>query len=136
MRHGVGTKKLGRRSEHRQAMFKNMIMGLFKAERITTTVQKAKEVRPLVEKIVTWGKKDSVHARRMVFRYVADRDLVKRIFEDVAPRFIDRSGGYTRILKLGARKGDGAEEAILELVDFKYKAKEKKDDKKKKAAKK
>lgn len=130
MRHGVGTKKLGRRSEHRQAMFRNILMGLFKARRITTTLDKAKEVRPLAEKIVTWGKKDSLHARRMVFRYLPDHVLVKRVFEDVAPKFIDRAGGYTRILKLGVRRGDGAEEAILEFVDFTYKAKEKKDKKK------
>jgi len=135
MRHGVGTKKLGRTSEHRLAMFRNLIIGLIKAQRITTTVQKAKEVRPLAEKIITWGKKDSVHSRRMVYRWIQDRTIVKSVFEDLAPKFVDRSGGYTRILKLGPRKGDGAEEAILEFVDFTYKAKEKKDDKKKAAKK-
>ena len=135
MRHGVGTKKLGRTSEHRLAMFRNLIIGLIKAQRITTTVQKAKEVRPLAEKIITWGKKDSVHSRRMVYRWIQDRTIVKSVFDDLAPKFIDRSGGYTRILKLGPRRGDGAEEAILEFVDFKYKAKEKKDDKKKAAKK-
>jgi len=135
MRHGVGTKKLGRTSGHRQAMFRNILMGLFKAQRITTTLDKAKEVRPLAERIVTWGKKDSLHARRMVYRYLPDHVLVKRVFENVAPKFIDRSGGYTRILKLGVRRGDGAEEAILEFVDFTYKAKEKKDAKKKAAKK-
>jgi large subunit ribosomal protein L17 len=135
MRHGVGTKKLGRTSEHRQAMFRNLLIGLFKARRITTTLSKAKEVRPLAEKIVTWGKKDSLHARRMVYRYMQDHSLVQLVFKDVAPKFLDRAGGYTRILKLGLRRGDGAEEAILEFVDFKYKAKEKKDAKKKAAKK-
>ena len=126
MRHGVGTRKLGRTTKHRLAMFRNMLAGFFKAGRIVTTVEKAKEVKPFAERIVTWGKKDGVHARRMVFWYIPDRDLVKHIFEDVAPRFIDRSGGYTRILKIGARKGDSAEEAILEFVDFKFKPKAKK----------
>jgi len=130
MRHGVGTKKLGRTSGHRRAMFRNILMGLFKARRITTTLDKAKEVRPLAEKIVTWGKKDSLHARRMVYRYMPDHTLVQNVFKDVAPKFLDRSGGYTRILKLGPRRGDGAEEAILEFVDFAFKAKEKKDKKK------
>ena len=137
MRHGVGTRKLGRRSEHRLALFRNLLIGLFKADRIVTTLEKAKEVKPFAERIVTWGKKDSsVHARRMVFRYLPDRDLVKRVFQDVAPRFIDRSGGYTRILKIGARRGDSAEEAILEFVDYKFKPKAKKGKDKGKAEKK
>ena len=126
MRHGVGTRKLGRTTKHRLAMFNNMLAGFFKAERIITTVEKAKEIKPFAERIVTWGKKDSLHARRMVYRYIPDHTLVKRIFEDVAPRFIDRSGGYTRILKIGARRGDNAEAAILEFVDFKFKPKAKK----------
>lgn len=134
MRHGVGTRKLGRRTEHRLAMFRNMLASLFKAGRIVTTVEKAKEVKPFAERIVTWGKKDGVHARRMVFRYIPDHGLVKSIFDDVAPRFIDRSGGYTRILKLGPRRGDSAEEAILEFVDFKFKPKDKKGKGKEKAA--
>lgn len=126
MRHGVATRKLGRTSKHRLAMFRNILAGFFKAGRIVTTVEKAKEMKPFAERIVTWGKKDGVHARRMVFWYLPDRDLVKHVFENVAPRFIDRSGGYTRILKIGARKGDAAEEAILEFVDFKFKPKDKK----------
>jgi len=126
MRHGVATRKLGRTSKHRLAMFRNMLAGFFKAGRIITTVEKAKEVKPFAERIVTWGKKDGIHARRMVFWYLPDRDLVKHVFENVAPRFIDRAGGYTRILKIGARKGDSAEEAILEFVDFKFKPKAKK----------
>src|SRR5512142_427937 len=105
MRHGVATRKLGRTSKHRLAMFRNILAGFFKAGRIVTTVEKAKEMKPFAERIVTWGKKDGVHARRMVFWYLPDRDLVKHVFENVAPRFIDRSGGYTRILKIGARKG-------------------------------
>jgi large subunit ribosomal protein L17 len=125
MRHGVGTRKLGRRSEHRLALFRNLLASLFKAGRIVTTVEKAKEVKPWAERIVTWGKKDGVHARRMVFRYIPDHGIVKKVFDDVAPRFIDRSGGYTRILKLGNRRGDAAESAILEFVDFKFKPKDK-----------
>lgn len=126
MRHGVGTRKLGRTTKHRLAMFRNLLAGFFKAGRIVTTVEKAKEMKPFAERIVTWGKKDSLHARRMVYWYIPDHTQVKHIFEDVAPRFIDRSGGYTRILKIGARRGDAAEEAILEFVDFKFKPKTKK----------
>ncbi len=98
------------------ALLKNLLRGLLQSERIITTIEKAKETKPLAEKIITWGKKDSVHARRMVFRYLSSRTLVKRVFEDVAPRFIDRSGGYTRILKLGNRKGDSADMSLIELV--------------------
>jgi large subunit ribosomal protein L17 len=88
-----------------------------------TTVSKAKELRPLAERIVTQGKRGTVHARRLVGRWVANRDLIKKLFDEIAPRFASRPGGYLRIVKLGSRQGDGAEMAILEFVDFKLKAK-------------
>jgi large subunit ribosomal protein L17 len=97
-------------------------MSMVEHERIETTLEKAKELRPLVEKVVSLGKNDSVPARRKVFRWVPDRSLVKKVFDTLGPRFTDRPGGYTRILRLGRRRGDNAEEAILEFVDFKFEA--------------
>lgn len=94
-------------------------------ERIATTLEKAKELRPLVERVVTAGKNDSVAARRRVFRWVPDRGLVKKVFDTLGPRFTDRPGGYTRILHLGHQRGDNAEKAILEFVDFKFEVKDK-----------
>jgi large subunit ribosomal protein L17 len=99
-------------------MFRNQLASLIEHERITTTLAKAKELRPVAERVVTRGKQDTVHARRMVRRWVPDRDLVRKLFDDIAPRFEDRPGGYLRIVKLGPRKGDGAEQAILEFVDY------------------
>ncbi len=99
-------------------MFRNQLASLFQHERIRTTLPKAKELRPVAEKLVTRSRDDSVHSRRMVRRWIADRDIVKRLFDDIAPRFSDRPGGYLRIVKLGPRRGDGAEEAILEFVDY------------------
>jgi large subunit ribosomal protein L17 len=93
-------------------------------ERIETTLTKAKELRPLAEKLITAAKSDGLAARRRVARWIPDRTTVKRVFETIAPRFVDRPGGYTRILRLGARKGDAAEAAIIELVDFKFEPKE------------
>ena len=117
MRHAVRGRKLGRTTAHRRALFRNQLASLFEHERITTTLQKAKELRPIAEKMVTQGKRDTLHARRQVQRWVS-RHLVQKIFDDIAPRFADRPGGYTRILKLGPRKGDGAEMALIELVDY------------------
>ncbi len=120
MRHNRSYRKLGRTSEHRKALFRNQLCSLIAHERIITTLPKAKELRPIVEKIVTLGRQaDSLHARRLVAQVVTDRDLVKRLFDEIGPRFVSRPGGYTRIVKLGPRLGDGAELAILELVDFK-----------------
>jgi large subunit ribosomal protein L17 len=99
-------------------MFRNQLQSLVKHERITTTLPKAKELRPIFEKAVTQGKRGTLHARRRVRRWIPDRHLVQKLFDDIAPRFADRNGGYTRILKLGPRKGDGAEMAIIELVDY------------------
>jgi len=106
-------------------MFSNQLASLMTHERIETTLTKAKELRPLAEKLITTGKNADVAARRRVYRWIPDRTTVARVFETLAPRFVDRPGGYTRILRLGARKGDAAEAAILEFVDYKFEAKEK-----------
>ncbi len=118
MRHGVRGRKLGRTSAHRQAMFRNQLAALVQHERIVTTLPKAKELRPIFEKTVTQGKKGTLAARRRVRRWLPDRHLVQKLFDDIAPRFEDRHGGYVRIMKMGPRKGDGAELAIIELVDY------------------
>src|SRR6476619_5688511 len=124
MQHNRAGRKLRRTTPHRLAMFSNQLDSLMNHERIQTTLSKAKELRPLAEKLITRAKKDDVAARRRVSRWIPDRTLVKRVFETIAPRFVDRPGGYTRILRLGARKGDAAEAAILELVDYKFEAKD------------
>jgi len=98
-------------------MLRNMATSLLRHERIRTTEAKAKEVRPLVEKLITLARTDDVHSRRMARRYIADREIVHKLFDQLGPRFQERPGGYTRILKLGARKGDGAEVAVIELID-------------------
>ncbi|MCP3956784.1 MAG: 50S ribosomal protein L17 [bacterium] len=118
MRHAVHGRKLGRTSAHRRALFRNQLASLVEHERIITTLEKAKELRPIFEKAVTQGKRGTLHARRRVRRLLSDRHLVQKLFDDIAPRFEDRQGGYTRIAKLGPRKGDGAEMAVLELVDY------------------
>ncbi|MBI4914713.1 MAG: 50S ribosomal protein L17 [Acidobacteria bacterium] len=120
MRHMKSGRKLGRVSEHRRALFRNQLRSLIIYERIVTTLPKAKELRPIAEKIVTMARDtESVHARRLVGRWLTDRDLIKRLFTEIAPRFLQRPGGYTRIVKLGPRRGDGSEIAILEFVDYK-----------------
>ena len=125
MQHNRAGRKLRRTTPHRLAMFSNQLDSLMTHERIQTTLSKAKELRPLAEKLITRAKKDDVAARRHVSRWIADRTTIKRVFETIAPRFVDRPGGYTRILRLGARKGDAAEAAILEFVDYKFEIKEK-----------
>ena len=117
MRHAVKGRKLGRTTSHREAMFRNQLQSLVINERIVTTLPKAKELRPLAERMITRGKMDTVPARRWVLRWVLKRDLVKKLFDDIAPRFKERPGGYLRITKLGPRQGDGAEMAVLEMVD-------------------
>lgn len=117
MRHGYANRKLGRTSSHRNAMFRNQLASLIESERIVTTLPKAKELRPLVEKLITLSKNDSVHNRRQAARQVPDDTLVAKLFDTIGPRFSTRPGGYTRIMKLGARRGDAAEMAILELVE-------------------
>jgi large subunit ribosomal protein L17 len=118
MRHRVRGRKLGRTTAHRTAMFRNQLTALFTHERITTTVAKAKELQPLAEKMVTLARTGTLANRRAVQAMVPDKEILRRLFDDVAPRFNDRSGGYTRILRLGRRRGDNAEMAIIEFVDY------------------
>ena len=120
MQHNRFGRKLRRSTSHRLAMFRNQLMSMVEHERIATTIEKAKELRPLIERVVSMGKNDSVPARRKVYRWVPDRTLVKKVFDTLGPRFTDRPGGYTRILHLGRRRGDASENAILEFVDFKF----------------
>jgi len=119
MQHNRAGRKLGRTSAHRKALFRNQLTSLITHERIQTTLSKAKELRPLAEKLVTLGKRGGLHARRLALRDVS-QDAAKRLFDEIAPRFATRPGGYTRILKLGQRQGDAAEKAILEFVDFDF----------------
>ncbi|HEY2798877.1 MAG TPA: 50S ribosomal protein L17 [Thermoanaerobaculia bacterium] len=125
MQHNRAGRKLRRTTPHRLAMFSNQLASLMTHERIETTLSKAKELRPLAERLITTAKNDGVAARRRVYRWIPDRTTVARVFETLAPRFVDRPGGYTRILRLGARKGDAAEAAILEFVDYKFEPKDK-----------
>jgi len=120
MQHNRAGRKLGRTTAHRRSLFRNQLASLFTHERITTTLPKAKDLRPLAEKMVTLGKRGGLHARRLALKNLPDQDAVKRLFDTIAPRFAERAGGYTRIMKLGRRPGDGAEMAILELVDFDF----------------
>jgi large subunit ribosomal protein L17 len=117
MRHAVKGRKLGRTTSHREALFRNQLQSLMDKERIITTLPKAKELRPLAERVITRGKQGTVHARRWALRWLLRRDLVKKLFDDIAPRFRERPGGYLRIVKLGPRLGDGAEMAVIEMVD-------------------
>jgi large subunit ribosomal protein L17 len=126
MRHRVAGKKLGRKTPHRLMMFRNMVTSLLDKERIQTTVERAKALRPIAEKIITLGKRDSLHARRQALAFVKDPAVVSKLFSKLAPRFAQRPGGYTRIIKLGFRPGDGAQKAIIELVGSEYKPKERK----------
>jgi large subunit ribosomal protein L17 len=109
--------RLGSGPQHQKLMLGGLAASLFEHEKVRTTEAKAKALRPVAERLITFAKKGDVHARRQVLRVVPDRDVVHRLFEEIAPRFAERAGGYTRILKLGPRKGDGAPMAILELVD-------------------
>ena len=118
MKHRNGFNPLSRTTSHRRALHRNMVTSLFRYERITTTKQKAMEVRRTAEKLITSAKVDSVNARRYVAKYVYDDAVLNRLFTEIGPRMKDRNGGYTRVLKLGTRIGDVAEVAILELVDF------------------
>ena len=117
MRHGVAGRKLGVTSSHRQAMFRNLAAALIKHEQITTTLPKAKDLRPIVEKLVTLGKRGDLHARRQAIAEIRDVDMVKKLFAVLGPRYKDRNGGYTRVLKAGFRYGDSAPVAVIEFVD-------------------
>jgi large subunit ribosomal protein L17 len=116
MRHRVQGRKLGRTSPHRRALLRNLCTSLFEHGRITTTVQKAKEVRPLAEKLITLGKRDTLHARRRAAGFLLRAAVVQELFSTIAARYADRNGGYTRIVKLGSRSGDGADLAVIELL--------------------
>ncbi|HSB36538.1 MAG TPA: 50S ribosomal protein L17 [Thermoanaerobaculia bacterium] len=127
MRHRVAHRKLGRTTPHRIALLRNLTTALFEKERIRTTLPKAKEVRSFAEKLITLARRedDRLHARRQVARDIQNAAVVKKLFDTLGARFATRPGGYTRILRLGPRHGDGTEMAFLELVGFEYKAKDK-----------
>src|ERR1700730_4128389 len=117
MRHQKKTIRLGRKAEHRKALLANQVCSLIEHQRIKTTLAKAKAVRPLAEKMVTLGKKGSLHARRTALSVLRQKNAVKKLFDELAPRSADRNGGYTRIVKLGARRSDSAPVAFIEWVD-------------------
>ncbi len=117
MRHAKAGRRLGRKSSHRIAMFRNMVTSFFIHEKITTTDSKAKEIRPIAEKLITLGKRGDLHSRRLAAAYIRDAKTVAKLFTQIAPRYQERDGGYTRIIKLGVRPGDNAEISILELVE-------------------
>ena len=125
MRHRVAHRKLGRVSAHRIALLRNLATALFDKERIRTTLPKARELRPFAERLITLSKRedDRLHARRLVLRDIQDKAIVKKLFDDLGARFASRPGGYTRILKLGPRRSDGAEMAIVELIGSNLKLK-------------
>jgi len=116
MRHRKKGRNLSRSPSHRRAVLRNLATSLFEHERITTTTAKAKELRPYAERLITLAKRGDLHARRLAGRRIADRDVLGKLFDDIGPRYSERPGGYTRILKLGNRKGDAAEMALIELV--------------------
>ena len=111
-----GTRKLGRTSDHRNAMLRAMVTYLFENGKIETTVTRAKEVRSMAEKMVSLGKKEDLHSKRQVFSYITKETVAKKVIDEYGPKYADRNGGYTRIIKIGARRGDAAEMAIIELV--------------------
>ena len=117
MKHRIKGKKLNRTSSHRKALFKNMAQAIIKHEQIITTLPKAKTMKPIVDKLITLGKKGNLHARRQAFSKLRDESMVAKLFETLAPRYADRNGGYTRVLKAGYRYGDAAAMAVIELVD-------------------
>jgi len=110
-------RRLNKTTAHRKAMFSNMVTDFFRHERIETTLTKAKELRPIAEKLITTAKTNDLNSRHRVFRVVKDKTVVKKLFDEIAPRFVERPGGYTRILKMYPRLGDASEKAIIELVE-------------------
>jgi large subunit ribosomal protein L17 len=135
MRHANAHRKLNRRPEHRKAMFANMAAALIRHEQIVTTLSKAKDLRPIVEKLVTLGKRGDLHARRQAIAEMRDLAMVKKLFDVIGPRYKGRSGGYTRVLKAGFRYGDSAPVAVIEFVDRDVKAKGRDDHAREEAAK-
>lgn len=126
MRHRVKGKKLRRDSAQRKALLRSLVTSFLEKERIRTTLAKAKATRPIAEKMITLAKNNSLHSRRLALRFIYKRKVVKKLFDEIGPRFSERPGGYTRIVKIGPRAGDGAEMALLELVGTEFKKKEKK----------
>lgn len=118
MRHGKSGRKLGRTSSHREAMFRNMVTSLFEHERIVTTEQRAKELRPIAEKMITLAKRGDLHARRQALNYIRSKEIVAKLFDEIKEQFAERNGGYTRIIRTGVRQGDAASMAIIELVGY------------------
>ena len=121
MRHRVSGRKLGRKTAHRLMMFRNLVTSLLDKERIRTTLPRAKEIRPIAERMITLGKRENLHARRQALSFIKDPAVVGKLFETLAPRFSQRPGGYTRIIRLGFRDGDGAQMAIIELLGSEFK---------------
>ncbi len=134
MRHQVKKGMLGRNTAHRRALLRNLVTSFLERERVRTTLTKARQIRPIAEKMITLGKRGSLHARRQALAYMTKESAVKKLFDDLGPRFKERPGGYTRIVKLDRRAGDGAAMAMIELVDAEFKAKTKKKKEAKKPA--
>lgn len=122
MRHRRKGKKLGRTASHRKAMMRNLVTEFLDNERIVTTISKAKALRPVAEKMITLAKRENLHARRRALSFIRRKEVVYKLFDEIAPRFSERNGGYTRILRLGFRQGDQAEMALLELVGSEFEA--------------
>jgi large subunit ribosomal protein L17 len=134
MRHQVKRGYLGRNTAHRRALLRNLVTSFLERERVRTTLAKAREARPVAEKMITLAKRGTLHARRQALAFMTKEAAVKKLFEEIGPRFTERPGGYTRIVKLGTRAGDGASMAMLELVGAEFKAKTKKKKEAKKPA--
>lgn len=126
MRHGVSGRKLRRPTAHRLALLRNLVTSFLEKERVRTTTAKAKEARPIAEKMITLAKKGTLHARRQAAAFIRRESVITKLFNDLGPRFGQRPGGYSRIVKLGPRSGDGADMVLLELIGSEYKKKEKK----------
>ncbi len=135
MRHRVQKGVLGRNTAHRRALLRNLVTSFLEKERMTTTLAKAKAARPVAEKMITLGKRGTLHARKQALAYLTKEAVVTRLFAEIGPRFVERPGGYTRVIKLGPRSGDGAQMAILEMVGAEFKKKAKKKESKKPASK-
>jgi large subunit ribosomal protein L17 len=133
MRHLVKGKRLRRNTAQRRALLRSLVTSFLEKERVRTTLAKAKATRPVAEKMITLAKKDTLHTRRLALRFIYKKPVVKKLFDDIGPRFSERPGGYTRIVKIGPRAGDGADMAILELLGSEFKKKEKKKKKKEKS---
>jgi large subunit ribosomal protein L17 len=126
MRHRVKGKKLRRDTAHRRALLRNLVTSFLEKERMRTSLAKAKAARPLAEKMITLAKRNTLHARRQAARFIFGKEVVKKLFSELGPRFSERPGGYTRIVKIGPRRGDGMDMAMLELIGTEFKKKEKK----------